>query len=53
MPNVEKKDWNNEYYKNITEEDIRKFCNIDEIFSEYMFEIEENHCDLMFWGVKK
>tara|TARA_Y100000389_G_scaffold65314_1_gene61375 strand:+ start:591 stop:1184 length:594 start_codon:yes stop_codon:yes gene_type:complete len=53
MPNVEKKDWDNEYYKNITEEDIRSFCDVDSIFSSYKFEVEENHCDLMFWGVKK
>ena len=53
MPNVEKKDWDNEYYRNVTEEDIRSFCDIEKIFSEFKFEVEENHCDLMFWGIKK
>ena len=53
MPNVAKENWDNEYYKNVTEQDIREFCDIDKIFSEYKFEIEENHCDLMFWGIKK
>lgn len=53
MPNVEKEDWDNEYYENVTEEDIREFCDIDGIFDEYKFEVEENHCDLMFWGIKK
>ena len=53
MPNVEKEDWDNEYYKNVTENDIREFCNIDLVFSSYEFEIETNHCDLYFWGIKK
>jgi hypothetical protein len=53
MPNVEKEDWDNEYYENITEEDIRGFCDVDKIFSSYEFSVEENHCDLMFWGIKK
>jgi|TARA_R110000796_G_scaffold41645_1_gene102930 SAM-dependent methyltransferase len=53
MPNVEKVDWDNEYYKNVTEKDIRSFCDIDSIFSSYEFEVEQNHCDLMFWGIKK
>lgn len=53
MPNVERDDWDNEYYKNVTEEDIREFCDVDLIFNFYNFEIESNHCDLYFWGVKK
>lgn len=53
MPNVEKENWDNEYYKNVTEEDIREFCDVDSIFSSYEFEVDTNHCDLYFWGVKK
>jgi SAM-dependent methyltransferase len=53
MPNVEKEDWDNEYYKNVTEADIREFCDIDFVFSSYEFEVETNHCDLYFWGIKK
>lgn len=53
MPNVKRENWDNEYYKNITEEDIREFCDVDKIFSTYKFEVEENHCDLYFWGIKK
>jgi SAM-dependent methyltransferase len=53
MPNVEKEGWDNEYYRNVTEEDIREFCNVGEVFSSYEFSVEENHCDLMFWGIKK
>jgi SAM-dependent methyltransferase len=53
MPNVKKEGWDNEYYKNLTEQDIREFCDVDSIFSSYSFEIETNHCDLYFWGIKK
>ena len=55
LPNVliERNDWDNEYYKNLTEEDIRNIINVDDVFSEYQFEVEENHCDLYFWGIKK
>ena len=53
MPNVEKDNWDNEYYKNITEDDIRYFCDVDSIFDKYEFEVELNHCDLYFFGIKK
>lgn len=53
MPNVIRKEWNNEYYKNVTEKDIRSFLDINSIFSSYEFEIEKKHCDLYFWGIKK
>jgi SAM-dependent methyltransferase len=53
MPNVVKEEWDNEYYKNLTEDDIRECTPIDEIFSDYKFEIETNHCDLYFYGIKK
>jgi len=53
MPNVFREDWDSEYYKNITEEDVRECIDIDEIFSSYEFEVEANHSDLYFWGIKK
>lgn len=53
MPNVSRENWDNEYYKNLTEEDIRECANIDDVFSSYEFEVETNHCDLYFWGIKK
>lgn len=53
MPNVKVENWDNEYYKNLTQEDIRDCLDVDNIFSEYEFEVEENHCDLYFWGIKK
>lgn len=53
MPNVSREDWDNEYYKNLTEDDIRECVNINDVFSSYEFETETNHCDLYFWGIKK
>jgi hypothetical protein len=53
MPNVVRENWDNDYYKNLTEEDIRECLNFDTHFSEYKFEVETNHCDLFFYGFKK
>jgi SAM-dependent methyltransferase len=53
MPNVFRDGWDSEYYKNVTEEDVRQCINIEEIFSSHQFEVETNHCDLYFWGIKK
>lgn len=53
MPNVGREDWDNEYYRNVTEEDIRSIFDLDKVFSDYKFEIEKNHCDLYFWGIKR
>jgi SAM-dependent methyltransferase len=52
MPNVFVESWDNDYYKNVTEEDVRDAIDVDKIFSEYKFEINESHCDLYFWGIK-
>lgn len=53
MPNVFAKDWDNEYYLNLTEEDIRDVVDIDKTFSIYAFQVEETHHDLYFWGIKR
>lgn len=53
MPNVSRTDWDNEYYKNLTEDDIRNCIDIDSTFLNYEFELETNHCDLYFWGIKR
>ena len=53
MPNVLREDWDNDYYKNLTEGDIRECLDIDDSFYSYEFEVEENHHDLFFWGIKK
>lgn len=42
-----------DYYKNLTEEDIRNAVDIDNIFSEYEFIAESTVHDLYFWGIKK
>lgn len=53
MPNVFREDWDNDYYKNLTEYDIRKAIDIDSNFSNYEFSIEHKHHDLYFFGFKK
>lgn len=43
-----------DYYRNLTEEDIRRAINIDEIFSDYEFQTRLTWPqDLYFWGVKR
>ena len=42
-------EWDN-YYKNLTEQDIRKAINMND-FKEYQF--ETNDTDLYFWGISK
>ena len=37
MPNVFRENWDSEYYKNVTEKDIRECINVDFIFSMYEF----------------
>ena len=53
MPNVSRENWNNEYYKNLTEDNIRECVDFDLLFSDYQFEVEDKHHDLYFWGIKK
>lgn len=44
----------NDYYRNLDENDIREEINIDEYFSDYEFKITTVfHQDLYFWGIKK
>jgi len=38
-----------DYYRNLTEADIRSEIDIDGCFSEYEF--RKKHCDLYFWGI--
>lgn len=52
MPNVSIDNWDNEYYKNLTESDIREAIDVNSIFSDYEFEVNTKHCDLYFWGIK-
>jgi SAM-dependent methyltransferase len=44
----------NDYYMNLTEEDVRSAIDVDKYFSEYEFFARDVHPnDLYFWGVKK
>jgi SAM-dependent methyltransferase len=53
-PLLEKVDekWAN-YYKNINEDDVRSAIDINNTFSDFEFEIEEETRDLYFWGIKR
>lgn len=42
-----------DYYKNLTELNIREVFNPEDFFSEYQFEYNPNDFDLYFWGIKK
>ena len=45
-------EWAN-YYKNLTESDIKKVLDVNNIFAEYEFKYEPETCDLYFWGIKR
>lgn len=45
-------DWG-DYYKNLDEQDIREFLDVDSLFSEYQFGNDPVAFDLYFYGVKK
>lgn len=45
-------EWAN-YYKNLTEYDVRAVLDVDKLFSEYAFEYDPSPCDLYFYGIKK
>ena len=40
-----------DYYKNLTEEDVRKEINIERVFKSFEFSTKAQ--DLYFWGIKK
>jgi SAM-dependent methyltransferase len=42
-----------DYYKNLTEKDIREVVDVDAVFEAYHFEICASTHDLYFWGVKR
>jgi len=42
-----------DYYKNLSEDDFNENIDMDDIFSEYLFEYNPAVCDLYFYGIKK
>lgn len=44
-------DWA-DYYKNLTEQDIRNVIDVDKVFKLYVFEVNPVAHDLYFWGIK-
>lgn len=45
-------EWSN-YYKNLTEQDIRDVIDIESNFEQFAFEVNDVSHDLYFWGIKK
>lgn len=43
--------WEN-YYKNITESDVRESIDVDSIFENYEFSTLASTADIRFWGIK-
>lgn len=41
-----------DYYKNLTESDIREIIDVDQLFSEYSFSVNKKSKDLYFFGIK-
>jgi len=41
-----------DYYKNLTEQDIRDVIDVDTVFTLYAFEADSTVHDLYFWGIK-
>jgi SAM-dependent methyltransferase len=44
-------EWGN-YYKNLTEVDVRAALDVHRIFSSHQFRFYAPSCDLYFWGIK-
>jgi len=42
-----------DYYRNLTQLDFESHFNFSEIFSEYVFEVNDDTHDLYFYGIKK
>jgi SAM-dependent methyltransferase len=41
------------YYLNLTEEDFQAIFNFDALFTDWQFSVNEQACDLYFYGVKR
>jgi SAM-dependent methyltransferase len=44
-------DWG-DYYMNVTEEMVREKIDLDKYFVYYKFYVNNDSCDLYFWGIK-
>lgn len=51
-PHTSKLDGWKEYYKNVTENDVRSVIDVDSVFCEYEFGTDEIARDLQFYGIK-
>lgn len=44
-------DW--DYYRNLNQQDFEQMFDIEDMFSEHMFEYNPASCDLYFFGIKR
>ena len=44
--------WDRDYYRNLTRHDFYDAVPLMDVFEQFKFTVEPNHCDLYFWGVK-
>jgi SAM-dependent methyltransferase len=42
-----------DYYKNLTEDDVRRAISVESFFSAFAFEVNAAHADLYFWGIRR
>jgi SAM-dependent methyltransferase len=49
---IQEEDWSG-YYMNVTELDVREAIDLDKYFSAHHFYVDNNSCDLYFWGLLK
>lgn len=42
-----------DYYKNLTEDDVRRAISVENCFSAFAFEVNAAHADLYFWGIRR
>ncbi len=42
-----------DYYRNLTEQDIRQCIDVEQIFRLFEFDFRTDPCDLYFWGIKR
>lgn len=53
VPFIQEFDEWGDYYKNLSEEDVRRAIDIEAIFKKYAFSVNLESKDLYFWGIKR
>jgi hypothetical protein len=42
-----------DYYRNLTARDFETVCYMSSVFSEYAWQVDTDHKDLYFWGIRR